>query len=438
MIQTIRKSRKLPAQGSILVNVGDIVQPGTAVGKLDYIPGQLYRFNVADAIGVAPEHMPEVLLKDAGDWVEAGEPLAATDEFHIRRIAASPRTGYVGLVSRVLGNIFVREPLPAGPKEPVVICAADIGMSLVRFAANLNVMVGETVEKGRLLASGGFGAKQSLLSPVFGKVTAISRSEGTITIKPLFMPTEVLAHVAGTVSEVIPGDSVEITAFGHLIQGMIGYGGERVGELSVPADNGGDIGPDDLPDDVQGKVIVGRRGVSPAALKRCAGAGAAGLVLGSADSDVLKEFIAADPLQVMGPSADIPLSLVIINGFGNLPMADDAYSELAGLAGRTASIDGSTQLRAGVLRPEVIVPLDAGETAGEPPAAPDVLTAGMRVMIIREPGFGVTGRIKSLTSAPRPVGSGALATTAVVVAADDDREWTVPQSNLKTLGGVSR
>ncbi|MGE5561587.1 MAG: hypothetical protein ACM3XN_11170 [Chloroflexota bacterium] len=436
MIQTIRRYRKLPAQGDILVSVGERVQPGTAVGKLDYIPGQLFRFNAADAFGIAPEHVPEALLEQPGDWVEAGEPLIATDEFFIERTVASPRTGYIGLISRVLGNVFIREPLPAGPKEPVVVSAADIGMSLIRFNANLGVMVGETVEKGRLLVSGGIGAKQSLLSPVFGKVTAFSRSEGTITIKPLFQPTEVLAHVAGTVTAVEPGDSVEITVTGHLIQGMIGYGGERVGELHA-ANAERDLEPADLPDDVQGKVIVGRCGASLAALKRCADGGADGLVLGSADYDVLKEFIAADPLQVTGPSADIPLTIILINGFGNLPMAADTYAELAGLSGRNASIDGSTQLRAGVVRPEVIVPLDGDGVASGTPAAPTVLAAGMRVMIIREPGFGVTGRIKSLTSQPQAVRSGALATTAVVVAEGDGRELTVPQSNLKVLEGVS-
>lgn len=433
MIQVIRRRRSLPAQGKILVNVGDHVEPGTAVGTLDYVPGQLSRFNVAAALAVAPEHVPETLLKQAGQWVEAGEPLAAADEFYVARSVSSPRTGYIGLVSRALGDVFIREPLPAGPKEPVVVSAADVRMSLVRFAANLSVMVGETVEIGRVLVSAGIGGKRPLVSPVFGKVTAISRSEGTITIKPLYQPTEVLAHIAGTVSAVEPGEGVEITTVGHLIQGVIGYGGERVGELHSPAGADGDLRPEDLPEDLQGKVIVGRCGVTLAALKRCAEGGAAGLVLGCADYDVLKEFLAADPLQATGPSADCPFTIVLVNGFGNLPLADETYAELAGLAGRTASLDGTTQLRAGVVRPEVIVPVAAEDQVSERPAAPAALAPGMRVMIIREPGFGVIGRVKSLSSRPQPAASGALAAMAVVAAESDGREWVVPQANLKVI-----
>lgn len=433
MIQVIRKRRSLPAQGKILVNVGDRVEPGIAVGTLDYIPGQLTRFNVAEALAVAPAHVPETMLKQAGQWVEAGESLAAADEFYIARRASSPRTGYIGLVSRALGHVFIREPLPAGPKEPVVISAADVGMNLVRFAANLSVMVGETVEIGRVLVSAGFRGKRPLVSPVFGKVTAISRSEGTITIKPLYQPTEILAHIAGTVSAVEPGASVEITTVGHLIQGVIGYGGERVGELHPVSRTGGDLASEDLPEDVQGKVIVGRCGVSLAALKRCAEGGAAGLVLGCGDYDVLKEFLAADPLQATGPSADCPFTIILINGFGSLPMADETYAELASLAGRTASLDGTTQLRAGVVRPEVIVPVAVEDQVSERTAAPTALAPGMRVMIIREPGFGVIGRVKSLSSRPQPTASGALAPMAVVAAESDGREWIVPQANLKVI-----
>lgn len=433
MIQVIRRRRSLPAQGKILVNVGDRVQPGTAVGRLDYIPGQLSRFNVAEALAVAPAHVPEMMLKQAGQWVEAGEPLAAADEFYIARRASSPRTGYIGLISRALGYVFIREPLPAGPKEPVVVSAADVGMSPVRFATNLNVMVGETVEIGRVLVSAGIGGKRPLVSPVFGKVVAISRSEGTITIKPLYQPTEILAHIAGTVSTVEPGESVEITTVGHLIQGVIGYGGERVGELHAPAGADGDLRPEDLPENLQGKVIVGRRGVSLAALKRCADGGAAGLVLGSADYDVLEEFLAANPLQATGPSADCPFTIILVNGFGDLPLAEETYDELASLTGQTASLDGTTQLRAGVVRPEVIVPVATEDQVSERTAAPAALAPGMRVMVIRDPGFGVIGRVKSLSSRPQPAASGALAPMAVVAAESDGREWIVPQANLKVI-----
>ncbi len=439
MKQVIKKLRKLPTQGGIQVALGDRVSPDTAVGKLDYIPGQLYRVNVAHELGLPPSEMPAYMSKEPGEWIEAGEVLAASDEFFIPRQAISPKAGYVGLVSRLLGNVFIREPLPAGPKEPVVIRAEEAGLSLVQFATNIAVDEGKVVEKGRLLAHGGFGSKKQILSPVFGKVSSIVFNEGTITIKPLFHPTEIYAHIQGVVTAIEPGESVEISTYGHLIQGVVGFGGEQVGHLQmVSGGRVSDLTVNDLPEAVGGKVLVHRGGIALETLNRLAELGTVGLVLGSASFNVLKEFLKVDPLQTTGASADTPFTIILINGFGNLPMADEVYAELAEMDGQVASIDGSTQLRAGVVRPEVVVALPgATDLSAAPEEIVDTLAAGARVMVVREPGFGVVGQVRSVSHTPQPVGSGALAATAVIVDEVTGREWLVPQTNAKVLRGVA-
>ena len=64
------------------------------------------------------------------------------------------------------------------------------------------------------------------------------------------------------------------------------------------------------------------------------------------------------------------------------------------------SINGATQIRAGVVRPEIVIPLvpDAVETvgAGENESTEGILEVGSSVRIIREPYFGQLGRVTEL------------------------------------------
>ena len=53
---------------------------------------------------------------------------------------------------------------------------------------------------------------------------------------------------------------------------------------------------------------------------------------------------------------DIRPTLIITEGFGQIAMAGRTYELLAANAGRRASANGATQIRAGVLRPEIIIP----------------------------------------------------------------------------------
>lgn len=440
MITRISKVRRLPAQGTLLVGVGDQVTPDTAIGRVNYMPGQLTRFNIATELGVAPQYLTQLLGKQPGDWVEQGEPLAVSEEFFIRHEALSPQTGYVGLVSRHSGDVYIRQPLPAGPKEPLVVRAADYGFSLFQFASNKAVDIGWPIEQGQVLIYSGFG-KKTVLSPIFGWVSDISTREGTITVTPMRQATEVSAHIGGEVTAIEPGESVTVTTTVHLVQGAIGYGGEHVGRL-LPPTGGAELTVDDLPTDLSGAVVVSRGGATLEALKRCADGGAAGVVLGSARYEVLKAFLGSDPVQTLGTSVDLPLALILINGFGDLPLTADVERELQYLAGRTASVDGSTHLRAGVLRPEVVVALaDEGDITAALASATgldDPLTPGARVLVVRAPHFGVIGRLSALAPTPLMVASEAVVNAAVITREDDGSELTVPLANLRRIEEASR
>jgi hypothetical protein len=96
-----------------------------------------------------------------------------------------------------------------------------------------------------------------------------------------------------------------------------------------------------------------------------------------------------------------------------------------------ASIDGATQIRAGVIRPEVIVTREsAGAKATDPPT--QVLEVDSRVRVIREPHFGLLGRLTGLPVELTTIETESLVRVATVKL-DSGEEVQVPRANLEII-----
>ena len=51
------------------------------------------------------------------------------------------------------------------------------------------------------------------------------------------------------------------------------------------------------------------------------------------------------------------ITVIVTEGFGDIAMAERTFDMLKDHAGDDASVNGATQIRAGVMRPEIIIPL---------------------------------------------------------------------------------
>lgn len=110
---TVRKERKLPIPGEVLVKVGDVVTPSTIVATTK-LPGESHVVAVAEAIGVDPEAMEDIndfMTKKIGDQVKEGEIIAQYSSFFglSKKICKSPVTGVLDTISKLSGQAFVRE-----------------------------------------------------------------------------------------------------------------------------------------------------------------------------------------------------------------------------------------------------------------------------------------------------------------------------------------
>ena len=110
----IRRERKLPLPGDVLVKVGDRVTASTIVARTQ-LPGNVQAVNAANLLGVLPEDVEECLTKPIGSKVEKEEVFAESKSFFglFRSKCHAPVKGSIESVSKVTGQVLLREePIP--------------------------------------------------------------------------------------------------------------------------------------------------------------------------------------------------------------------------------------------------------------------------------------------------------------------------------------
>ena len=331
-------------------------------------------------------------------------------------------------------TVVARASLP-GLMQSVKV-SAQLGIDPDEMPAALIVKEGDVVEKGQVLAAtkAFFGMfKSEAKSPIAGTVETISAVSGNVGVRQAPLPVELTAYLTGTVAEAMPGEGVVVQTEGALIQGIFGIGGERVGEVHVvSASPESDLTEADVTPDLAGKIIVGGANVSGAALRKASELGVKGIVVGGIIDKDLIAFLGYDIGVAITGHENINLTLVITEGFGTIAMARRTFDLLKSLEGRSASINGATQIRAGVIRPEVIVPLPGSSAL--PPTHPDEgsLAIGTPIRLIREPYFGQLANVAALPPQLTVVGSGA-SVRVLEAKLVDGSVVVVPRANVEIM-----
>lgn len=335
-------------------------------------------------------------------------------------------------------TIVARASLP-GLMQSVKV-AAQLGIDADELTGALLVKEGDDVEKGQVIAAtkAFFGMfKSEAKSPVSGKVETISAVSGNVGVRQPPLPINLTAYLSGSVAETMPGEGVIVQTEGALIQGIFGIGGERVGEIQmVSTSPESDLTEAEITPALAGKIIVGGANISGAALRKAAEVGVTGIVVGGIIDKDLIAFLGYDIGVAITGHENITLTLVITEGFGTIAMARRTFELLKSLEGKSASINGATQIRAGVIRPEVIVPLSGTPRIGGEGGSEDEgnLSVGTPIRLIREPYFGQLATVASLPPQLTVIGSGASVRVLEATLADGSAV-TVPRANVEIIEG---
>lgn len=337
-------------------------------------------------------------------------------------------------------DIVAKTELPGNVE--IVRVAQRMGIHPEELPQLMVLKMGDTLKEGDVLArSGGlFGLfKSEFKSTAAGTIENISNVTGQVVIRGAPIPVQVHAYVDGIVTQVFAGEGVEVQSVATFIQGIFGIGGETWGTLKMAASSPDAILSDkEMDASMKGCIVVGGSLATLTAIRKGVDLGVKAIVTGGIHDKAVREILGYDIGVAVTGSEEIGLTIVVTEGFGRLRMAQRTFDRLKERDGARASVNGATQIRAGVLRPEVIIPYpdftesDLKTTAEV--AESGELAVGTHLRIIREPYFGQLGMVTQL-----PVELTEIPTESKVrvleVQLEDGQRVTLPRANVEIFLG---
>lgn len=373
-----------------------------------------------------------------------GLKVVARVSYRLKRLLPIPGEVLVALGETVLADkVVARTDLP-GDVVPLNV-AHQLGIAPAEVPAALVRTIGSEIATGDPLArsAGLFGwFPQTLASPAAGRLESASQVTGQVMLRGAPRPVQVRAHVAGRVVGIIPHQGVEIESLVSQIQGIFGLGGETRGRLVIASKPGVPLAPQELISIHRGAVVVTGGRISLETIHRAIELGISAILAGGIDDSDLRSLLGYDLGVAVTGTESIGLTLVITEGFGDIPMSQRTYDLLSSRAGAMASVSGATQIRAGVLRPEIVIPWEGtqrpptqemGDTNSSPSPRPaGLLQVGASIRLIRDPWFGAIGTVAELPHEPQWLESGSKARVLIAALADGQRV-VVPRANVELI-----
>jgi hypothetical protein len=360
-IAVIRKERRLPLKGEVLVSLGAQVDSDTVVARTE-LPGNVKMLNIANLLGgLPPDDIPELLHKKPGDGLEENEVIARS-------------SGFLGLF------------------------------------------------------------KNTVRSPIVGVFESYNEITGQAVLREPPIPVEIDGYVRGKVVEILPDEGVVVETRCTFVQGIFGIGGETRGELTVVVDSPDrELTADLITPECRGKVLVGGSYISHETLRKAVANGVAAVVVGGFDDSDLKDLLGYDLGVAITGHENKGITLVLSEGFGRMTMAHGTFELLRSRNGMMASVNGATQIRAGVMRPEVVIPVSdemIDTSYGEREAG--AMDVGSQVRCIRAPYFGRLGKVSSLPAELVVIDSESHV-RVLEVEFDDGGKAIVPRANVELI-----
>jgi transcription antitermination factor NusG len=365
--------------------------------------------------------------------------LKVSDKILITKKRILPLKGdvLVKVGDKVKPDTVVARTLLPGNVEPFNV-ANVLGIPPEDIMYHMLRKEGERVKQGEVIAKSKsfFGLFSSeCKSKAEGTVESISSVTGQVLIRGNPIPVEIKAYLDGEVIEVYEREGVAVSTWGSFIQGIFGIGGETQGEICVVTKDNTEILTDKLIDkNCKDKVVVGGSLVTADAIKKAISVGAKGIVVGGFSDKDLRDFLGYDLGVAITGSEELGITLVITEGFGQINMAEKTFNLFKSKEGQMACINGATQIRAGVIRPEVVIPVreDVHKKEKKEEFENIGLTVGYPIRVIREPYFGRLGKVSALPPALQKLESESSA-RVLEVEFEDGTKAIIPRANVEML-----
>lgn len=276
---------------------------------------------------------------------------------------------------------------------------------------------GDKLQKGDIIAQVGGLFKRVVRAPSDCQIVAFGSSQ-VMLVEPT-SSHELRAGYSGTITDVLPEHGAIIESTGSLVQGVWGNGKINQGLLITAIKQ-----PDEelttarLDVSYRGAIVLAGACLKTEVLKAASDLQLRGLILSS---------MAAD-LQPLASSLGFPL--VILEGFGHLPMNPLSYDLLTNSENRDVSLNAAYNISLNGEVPEIFISLPAGaENARETTE----FAAGQTVLIHGGPYQSKIGKIIKVRSGHCTLKNGLRTKAAEVQIESEQNTILVPITNLDVI-----
>ena len=363
---------RLPREGEILVEEGNTVRTGDIIGRNESANREFFYVDVNNLSNAKKDFtasdIKERIRIKKGQEVKTGDVIFhGFSELHMGNDVNLVEVEYKAVKSGIVSEIYFDLGLICFEvieknETAVIDVATQFMIKPKNIKTYLSVVLGDPVKENQIISfKYSFNAKKSAIkSPIKGYVTEIDTKKGTVTIENRLTPYIMRSFVSGIVSAVEPGIGVTVTAKCAVINGASGFGGETYGEALFIERR------DKFINDINtsgstlkeyaGRILVFKESINLPVLEVAKKLKVNGVISPSVNNRDWTDFCKDDLSISFTGDEDFGFSLVLIKGFGMINLEEDVAELLKRYHLKEISISGRTQIRAGIIRPQIILP----------------------------------------------------------------------------------
>jgi len=300
----------------------------------------------------------------------------------------------------------------------------QLGIKPSDLKESVTKMPGSYVNKGDVIAENKkmFGLRKAqVISPIKGVILSIDEKIGVITMNYEPEELKIVSGVHGTVSDIDP-DEPTVTMKSSVLElsGRVGLGNRREGAIHL-------VGQPDLPisekqvePSWENKIIVGGSLITRKVLYHCIALKVQGIVTGGMHWEDYAALVGS-----RGKFEDVGISLILMEGYGNMPLSKELFDYMHQYEGKFSFIEGAVA--------KLVVPdtSDIQRTKRGSERVYGTLEEGTPVKLLTLQRRGESGTIKELHENVK-LENGLITDTATVVTYDGS-EVDVPVSSLEIV-----
>jgi len=305
------------------------------------------------------------------------------------------------------------------PEHLLLDIGRGLGLTPTEADHYIQRRAGDEVGEGDVIAGPVGIARRVVRTPRAGTVVVAGGGQVLLELEGVF--TELKAGYTGLVADIIGDRGVVIEVLGSLIQGVWGNGKINYGLLKITAHAPDEVVTHAMMDvSVRGSVVMACHCDDERVLTSAEELPIRGLILASLDSALVPAAM----------NASYPILLT--EGFGKLPMNQDAFNILTSSPMREVSVNAEAWNRITNTRPEAVITLPEGVQPVIPTDSA-AFTVGQTVRVVSPPYKSLVGTLTNLLPGLSILPSGLRAQAAGVRLVNGDTVQ-VPLANLEIIG----